>query len=235
MACDLRTTSNAVNRDYAQPVCSALAADAPFLQVSNGFVGQPSDGLVQLDGASRALTPTSAAPNGNLVQTVRIDLSGRDGAGDDRLSAPNADQNKDTTSGETRRGTFSLALGFGKQAQDAVSATQRSLRRSFADVERDYANGWHAYDAGLVAPPSRFNGVANDQWHRLVDQYYLSLNVVKASEDKTFPGALVASISSPWGQAISAGDPNNTFFGSYREVFARDVYEAWTGPAGRRR
>ena len=53
--------------------------------------------------------------------------------------------------------------------------------------------------------------------------------MVKASEDKTFPGALVASISSPWGQAISAGDPNNTFFGSYREVFARDVYEAWTG------
>ncbi|HLZ81641.1 MAG TPA: glucodextranase DOMON-like domain-containing protein, partial [Ktedonobacteraceae bacterium] len=34
---------------------------------------------------------------------------------------------------------------------------------------------------------------------------------------------------SPWGQAISAGDPNNPFFGSYREVFARDLYEAWTG------
>jgi hypothetical protein len=52
--------------------------------------------------------------------------------------------------------------------------------------------------------------------------------VVKASEDKTFPGAIVASLASPWGQAISAGDPNNLFFGSYREVFARDLYEAWT-------
>ena len=31
------------------------------------------------------------------------------------------------------------------------------------------------------------------------------------------------------GQAISAGDPANTYFGSYREVFARDLYEAWTG------
>jgi C-terminal binding-module, SLH-like, of glucodextranase/Glycosyl hydrolases family 15/Glucodextranase, domain B len=35
--------------------------------------------------------------------------------------------------------------------------------------------------------------------------------------------------ASPWGQAVSAGDPDNTYFGSYREVFARDLYEAWTG------
>ncbi len=59
--------------------------------------------------------------------------------------------------------------------------------------------------------------------------YYLNANVLKASEDKTFPGAIVAGLASPWGQAVSAGDPNNTYFGSYREVFARDLYEAWTG------
>ena len=52
---------------------------------------------------------------------------------------------------------------------------------------------------------------------------------MKASVDKTFPGAIAASMASPWGQAISAGDPSNTYFGSYREVFARDLYEAWTG------
>ena len=57
----------------------------------------------------------------------------------------------------------------------------------------------------------------------------MSANAIKASEDKTFPGAIVASLASPWGQAISAGDPQNTYFGSYREVFARDLYEAWTG------
>ncbi len=27
---------------------------------------------------------------------------------------------------------------------------------------------------------------------------------------------------------VRAGDPANTYFGSYREVFARDLYEAWT-------
>ena len=57
----------------------------------------------------------------------------------------------------------------------------------------------------------------------------MNANVLKASEDKTFPGAIVASMASPWGQAVSAGDPSNTYFGSYREVFARDLYEIWTG------
>src|SRR5262249_19648731 len=80
-----------------------------------------------------------------------------------------------------------------------------------------------------VAPPQTFTGVTATDWHHLVDEYYRAVNVVKASEDKTFPGALIAGIASPWGQAVSAGDPANTYFGSYREVFARDVYEAWTG------
>src|SRR5207253_3612081 len=83
--------------------------------------------------------------------------------------------------------------------------------------EKSYTRGWSDYDRGLVKPRA------------LDDEYYLSANVIKASEDKTFPGAIVASLASPWGQAISAGDPANTYFGSYREVFARDLYEAWTG------
>ena len=63
-------------------------------------------------------------------------------------------------------------------------------------------------------------------------QYYRSVNVVKASEDKTFHGAIAAGLASPWGQAIAAntivnGKPH--YFGSYREVFARDLYEAFTG------
>src|SRR5207237_7986924 len=82
-----------------------------------------------------------------------------------------------------------------------------------------YRRGWADYDRTLVPPP-------DDQ---PAEHYYVSANVIKASEDKTFPGAIVASLASPWGQAVSAGDPANTYFGSYREVFARDLYEAWTG------
>src|SRR4029077_2056414 len=90
--------------------------------------------------------------------------------------------------------------------------------------------GWVGYDAGLNAPPLRFPGLGAAAARELRRVWYLSANVLKASEDKTFPGAVVASLASPWGQAVSAGDPNNTYFGSYREGFARDLYEAGTGP-----
>jgi len=53
-------------------------------------------------------------------------------------------------------------------------------------------------------------GVEHKEEKALEDAYYGSANVLKASEDKTFPGAIVASLASPWGQAISAGDPANT-------------------------
>ena len=202
-ACDTNTKSNAINRDYAQPVCSALVADEPFVAVSNGFVGAQSDGLAQLD-AARALSPLATdAANGNVVQTAEVDVH--------------------------RHGDFTLALGFGSAIPDAVSAARGSLRRGFDDVVEAYDATWHRYDDQLTAPPRHVDTVPERTWRTLVDQYFLSVNVVKGSEDKTFPGALVASIASPWGQAVSAGDPGNLFFGSYREVFARDVYEAWTG------
>ena len=51
---DPETKTIAANRDYAVPVYSALNADRPFRAVSNGFAGKDSDGLAQLDSASRA-------------------------------------------------------------------------------------------------------------------------------------------------------------------------------------
>jgi glucan 1,4-alpha-glucosidase len=203
VAFDTVTTSNAFNRTYAVPVYSALDASIPFTQVSNGFVGQPSDGLVQLDASHSLTTIFTQATNGNLVQTAQANIS--------------------------KGGMFTLALGFGTLQAEAVSATEASLATLFSQLQKSYEAGWDAYDNGLIAPPTNFKGVPGNQWGKLVAEYYLSANVVKASEDKTFPGAIVASLTSPWGQAVSAGDPNNTFFGSYREVFARDVYEAWTG------
>src|SRR6266480_3164601 len=203
IAFDTNTKSQAVNRTYAVPVYSALDASTPFTQVSNGFAGAASDGLVQLD-ASHALTATyTDANDGNLVQTAQANIS--------------------------KGGMFTLALGFGASQAASVSATKASLATQFSQLQKSYESGWDAYDNGLIAPPTNFKGAPGSQWHQLVAEYYLSANVVKASEDKTFPGAIVASLASPWGQAISAGDPNNTFFGSYREVFARDLYEAWTG------
>ena len=203
VAFDTKTTSQAANRSYAVPVFSALDASRAFAQVTNGFAGAASDGLVQLD-ASHALTATNdSASNGNLVQTAQLDLG--------------------------ENGDLTVALGFGTTQTNAVSAAKGSLGDRFGALRKSFDAGWHAYDASLIAPPPRMAGTTKTQWRQLVDEYYLSANVLKASEDKTFPGAIVASLASPWGQAASAGDPNNLYFGSYREVFARDLYEAWTG------
>jgi len=200
---DTKTATNAVNRDYAQPIFAAL--DGPFDQATSGFVATSSDGLTQLD-ASRSLTQLyTDADNGNVVQTGRLALSPRG------------------------NGSVTLALGFGPSSPSAIASAEGSLSSNLDTVRSTFETGWQTYDAGLNTPPSHFSGLSETTVHQLAAEYYLSANVIKASEDKTFPGAIVASLASPWGQAVSAGDPNNTYFGSYREVFARDLYEAWTG------
>src|SRR4029077_1154144 len=111
----------------------------------------------------------------------------------------------------------------------AVSAAEATRRTLFSNLRSKYVALWEQYDAGLVPPPTQFSGLTQTQSHALGREYSLSANLLKAAEDKTFPGVLQASPSAPWGQALSAGDPNITYFGSYREVFARDLYEQWTG------
>ncbi len=119
-------------------------------------------------------------------------------------------------------GDLTLTLGFGNQQSQAVSAAQASLRQPFGAIRTRFEAGWEQYDTRLVAPSLTFS-------RALRDEYYLNVNVLKASEDKTFIGAEIAGLASPWGQAVAANTTSDSFFGSYREVFARDLYEAWTG------
>jgi glucoamylase len=201
VASDPNTATNAANRDYAQPVYAAL--DAPFAEVTSGFAGTGSDGLTQLDTAHALTTSYAEADSGNVVQTGRV-------AGSGDLS-------------------FTVALGFGASQAAAVQTAEGALGHTFGNALSASTRGWDAYDKALRAPPKKLPGIKQKRVNELTSSYYVNANVLKASEDKTFPGAIVASMTSPWGQAISAGDPANTYFGSYREVFARDLYEIWTG------
>jgi len=198
---DTVTATNAANRDYAVPTYLALRANPPFSKASSGFVGQPSDGLTQLD-ASHTLADNSVASHGNVEQTAAV--------------SPD------------KQGDVTLSLGFGTTQPAAVATAGATVGTPFGQLNRDYGSGWRDYDAGLRHPSDSLPGLSKAQQAAAVSEYYVSANAVKASEDKTFPGAIVASMASPWGQAVSAGDPANTYFGSYREVFSRDLYEAWT-------
>jgi glucan 1,4-alpha-glucosidase len=201
---DPSTTSQA-DRSYAVPSYLALRADRPFSLVSSGFVGTPSDGLSQLD-TTHALGPvTSTATGGNVEQTAAVPLSG---------------------------GDVTLALGFGSTQAAAVStatATSKATLTGLAGMLLGYERGWLEYDARLRVPQLGRNlGLSTAERLRATKSYYQSANVVKASEDKTFPGAILAGLDAPWGQSIPADNPGNLFSTGYREVFARDLYEAWT-------
>ncbi len=199
------TVTQAANRSYAVPTYLALVSSSPSAAASIGYAGTASDGLTQLD-ATHTLTTYDSAPDGHITAT------------------------EDVT---PRRGDeVTLALGFGRSQAQAVATAGESLATPFGQVERDYLSGWAGYDRTLRRPPSSFPGLSARQAADLRRRYYLSANVIKASEDKTYSGAIVASLASPWGQAVAAGTAVNgkpVYFGSYREVFARDLYEAFTG------
>ena len=193
------TTTDAVNRSYAVPSFMALETSGGFDSESVGYAGTASDGLTMLDSA-HALTPYNSALDGHV--TLTAELPSQVGA----LQGTN------------------IALGFGTTEGAALSVAGASVNGSFPRVYDNYERGWERYDAGLKRPSFKLGAAA-------VHEYYESVNVVRASVDKTFPGALVAGLGSPWGQSVPAGnltDGEPTYFGSYREVFSRDLYEGFT-------
>jgi glucoamylase len=109
---------------------SALVARPGFTRTSSGYLGA-SDGWTELQKDFTLEGAYAEAPAGNVVQTARVAVDGRD----------------------TRQVT--LALGFGATEPEARWAARDSLARGFEDVARRYTEGWHAYlDALPPAPPS---------------------------------------------------------------------------------
>src|ERR1700728_3590725 len=143
-------------------------------------------------------------------------------------TAPDASNGNVVQTVELDGNSQTVALGFGGTKDGALQAALSASAAPFPVTYTAYQAGWQAYDAGL-RPPGSFGQVSAAE----AAAYYLSANVIKASEDKTFPGATAASLASPWGQAVPAGqtasDGLAPYFGSYREVFPRDAYETFTG------
>jgi glucoamylase len=108
-----------------------------------------------------------------------------------------------------------FALGFGADPSAAIDSAKKSLGRTFASVSAEYVAGWREYLKGLRRVDSRYERL-----------FQLSAMVLKAHEDKTFRGAMIASMSIPWGFAVKASEPT---VGGYHLIWARDLYEVATG------
>ncbi|MFN8476190.1 MAG: glycoside hydrolase family 15 protein [Anaerolineae bacterium] len=106
---------------------------------------------------------------------------------------------------------WTAALAFSATDDEAAGAARGALTRGFAAVREAYIAGWRQWCAAL----DTLGG-------RATDLYYTSLMVIKAHEDKTYRGAIIASISTPWGQHV----PDDHDVPGYRRVWARDLYHA---------
>jgi glucoamylase len=163
----------------------ALACSAPWSKRSVGYVGS-SDGWQDLKAHKQMTWEYTRAENGNVAMTAEIDLS-------------------------KSQGEFLLALGFGKDPEEAARNATSSLHEGFEKAKACYIAGWQE----SVKKHSSLNGKTGPK-----DLSRTSLAVLRTHESKTAPGALIASLSTPWG--ASHGDQD---LGGYHLVWSRDMVE----------
>jgi glucan 1,4-alpha-glucosidase len=109
---------------------------------------------------------------------------------------------------------FTLALGFGKEPAEALKNARASLAKGFARARAEYVQGWHDYLKTIRRVGEKYQA-----------EYDMAAMVLKAHEDKTYRGAMIASLSIPWGGGSSANEPN---VGGYHLVWSRDLYQVAT-------
>ncbi len=112
--------------------------------------------------------------------------------------------------------SFTLGLGFGRELNRAVTTLHQSLSEPFAEHRTRFIEQWER---------------ACRHFHPLEESccdggklYHRSRELLLAHEDKTYPGALIASLSIPWGESKSDED-----LGGYHLVWTRDMVNSVTG------
>ncbi|MEZ4404260.1 MAG: glycoside hydrolase family 15 protein [Kofleriaceae bacterium] len=109
-----------------------------------------------------------------------------------------------------------LALGFGRTWAEAAHRASASLLDGFDVAAAAYRQGWGQWQVGLRPPPPGL-----PRTHAL---YRASTAVLRTHASARFPGALVASLSVPWGASKGDGD-----LGGYHLVWPRDLVESAGG------
>jgi len=111
-----------------------------------------------------------------------------------------------------------LALGFGSSAQAAATLAISSLMQPFDVALQQQIADWEAWQARCAAAGAILLHGRADTLTPIREQFATSAVVLRAHLDKTYPGAMVASLSVPW------GDTGNERRG-YHLVWPRDLVE----------
>jgi glucoamylase len=111
---------------------------------------------------------------------------------------------------------FVVAIAFGQSYQSAAAKLLQSLADPFEKQRDAYLRGWKRT---VADSHHEFNEHTGDDG----GTYRLSRCVLLAHEDKVFAGAMVASMSIPWGETKGDND-----LGGYHLVWTRDLAQSAT-------
>ena len=109
-------------------------------------------------------------------------------------------------------GAGQLALAFGATPHEAGLEASAALAGRFQSAWDEYLGNWHGFVRTVEAPPAEL-----PQGDR--DLYMTSAAVLRSLQDRTVPGATVASLSIPWGNTRND-------LGGYHLVWSRDLVES---------
>lgn len=120
-----------------------------------------------------------------------------------------------------KEATFDFAIGFGPDAKGADASASATLKTGYAEVLARFNGegarvGWEDYLASLTELPRLRE--ASEDGGKLVQASALML---KVQEDRTHAGALIASLSNPWGDTVDATQSST----GYKAVWPRDFYQ----------
>ena len=107
-----------------------------------------------------------------------------------------------------------LALGFGSSVESAATLALTALFEPFDHTRDRHAAGWAQWYAKSQVPADYLRGLPAS----CVEQFQVSAMVLRAHQDKTYPGAMVASLSVPWGNTKEERE-------GYHLVWPRDLVE----------
>ncbi|HYP66969.1 MAG TPA: glycoside hydrolase family 15 protein [Thiobacillaceae bacterium] len=108
-----------------------------------------------------------------------------------------------------------LALGLSSSKESAATLAASSLAAGFAWAWNEYLAGWRRWRAGQDWRTPLSARLTSDSFALLCR----SASVLKVHEDRTYQGALVASMAVPWGEASESR-------GGYHLVWCRDLVES---------
>lgn len=111
---------------------------------------------------------------------------------------------------------FTLGLAFGTNVRNAISTLLQSLSIPFADQKQSYQKQWQR-SCDDILPLEKVSGDRGNL-------YDISYSLLLAHEDKSYPGALIASTVIPWGEVKDDSER-----GGYHLVWTRDMISSAAG------